>query len=115
MNLASFPWIIATIIFVLLIVYLVASKGKKHKMDFRSLFILGICLMPVGIATDNYALITLGFLYMILGLANKKNWKEKPDWNKLSKKQKRFKLWILFFFGLIVLGLFILLLVVGNV
>ena len=57
---------------------------KAQDMDYKTFFILGACFLPAGIAMSlssgeiSYnALTVLGFIYMILGIANKDKWKTK--------------------------------------
>ena len=84
-----FPIIaIITVIFLTLgiLVVLIAIKMKKEgkypEPDYRAFFILGICLLPMGIVfvtTVNPGFMGftgLGAIYMIIGLAHRDKWKK---------------------------------------
>jgi len=70
-------------------------KGQKVKPDYRVFFTLGIMWLPIGIATDNPGLWGMGAIFMILGLANRKKWKEEPKWSELSPERRRIRLIII--------------------
>ena len=77
------------------------SKTRNEQMDtdYRVFFILGISLLPIGIATDNPGMWGIGAVFLLLGLANRDKWKAEPNWSELDpEKRKR----IVFF---IILGL----------
>jgi hypothetical protein len=64
----------------LLVIFLVKTKGKiePRDIDYRTFFIIGVAFFPVGIATRNPGLWSLGLIFMILGAVNRDKWsKEK--------------------------------------
>ena len=72
----------------LILVVAVAMKrrkeGKYPEPDYRAFFVLGICLLPMGVvfvtAINNpgfIGFIGLGAFFMILGLANRDKWKKR--------------------------------------
>ena len=84
-----FPIIVFITVIVLalgIIVLFIALKRKKEgkypEPDYRAFFILGICLLPIGIvfiSTVNPGFIGftgLGLIYMIIGLAHRDKWKK---------------------------------------
>lgn len=71
------------------------NKGQKIEPDYRVFFSLGIMWLPIGIATDNPGLWGMGAIFMILGLANRKKWKEEPKWSELSPERRRIRLIII--------------------
>jgi flagellar basal body-associated protein FliL len=79
------------------------TRNEQTEIDYRVFFILGISLLPVGIATDNPGMWGIGAVFLILGLVNRDKWKAEPKWSELDpEKRKR----IVFF---IILGLAMLL------
>jgi len=74
-------------------IFLVArNKGTKMEPDYRVFFILGITWLPLGISTDNAALLAMGIIFMVMGLVNRKKWKEQAKWSELSPEKKRAKM-----------------------
>jgi hypothetical protein len=79
------------------------TRNEQTEIDYRVFFILGISLLPVGIATDNPGMWGIGAVFLVLGLVNRDKWKAEPKWSELDpEKRKR----IVFF---IILGLAMLL------
>lgn len=77
-------------------------------MDYRTLFILGIVWLPLGIATDNKAFLVVSLILLVLSLANRKEWnKNDRSWKDLSLKQKNIKL--------VIVGVLFLILIIGVV
>ena len=87
-------WLIIAVLVMLLLLGIVFFAVKKKKpMDYYNLFTIGIIWTIIGIPLKNYILSALGLIFMIVGIVNKKRWKEthKP-WNKLPKKERKYKL-----------------------
>jgi len=70
-------------IIVLVIALKKKKEGKYPEPDYRAFFILGTCLLPVGvplwISTNNPGLLGisgLGAVYIIIGLAHRDKWKK---------------------------------------
>ena len=90
-----FTALIAIAIITLIISLMVAKKNIKEKRetDYRALFIIGICFLPMGviaITTENpgfYGMSALGLIYMAVGLAKRDKWKDSVP---VDAKQKRF-------------------------
>lgn len=91
-------------IFILVISLLIGGillfryTGKKHEVDYYSLFIMGLIFLPFGImlavSTDNlglFGIAALGLIYLITGLKNKNKWKKPKKWNQLNKEEKKTK------------------------
>ncbi len=109
-------WVIlGTLVLFSLGIILLVKKGKKRKINYYNFFIIGIVWMGAGIAlgvsSKNYALFIMGLVFMIMGLAHKKEWKqniadEKKRWKSMSRKDKK-RLMIIkgILIGLVVLGL----------
>lgn len=95
----AMPWIMISIgiLLVLLgVVAVIVKRKTKRPVDYRAFFIMGVVWLPLGVIFDNYAFTVMGIVFMVLGLAHKKEWKKnhKP-WSKMSKQEKRLKLWII--------------------
>jgi len=87
-------WILVSIAVVIVVlgilaIFFIKAKEGKHKVDYYSLFIIGVIWVAVGILLNNSALWILGFVFFAIGLANKDKWKKnKTDWKKITKKQR---------------------------
>ena len=95
-----FAIFIIVVILALLFVWGVRSGGiKKRPTDYRTLFIIGICWVPLGIPLKNYAFTLMGLVFMVIGLAHHKEWdKNVVRWKDLTEKEKKFKIlliWVL--------------------
>ena len=91
---SSIPWVIISIgVFIVLLgilTVLMLRRKKRMPTDYYSIFILGICLIPVGIPTGNYAISLLGLIYAIIGLKNRGKWKKNRfNWKKMKKDDRR--------------------------
>ncbi|MCK5624753.1 hypothetical protein KAI04_02845 [Candidatus Pacearchaeota archaeon] len=82
--------LVAIVVLGILAIFFIKAKEGKHKVDYYSLFIMGIIWLVVGILLENSALWILGTLFFAFGLANKDKWKKnKMNWKKITKKQKK--------------------------
>ena len=80
---------VSIVILGILAIFFIKADEGKHKVDYYSLFIMGVIWLVVGIPLDNSFLWILGIIFFIVGLANKDKWKKnKTDWKKVTKKQK---------------------------
>jgi len=88
--------VLIVLIAVLLVVFMVrsASRNKEEKRipNYRTLFILGVTWLPIGIATKNPGLWGMGVVFMIIGAVNKNKWGKETKWVDLSPEAKRIKL-----------------------
>jgi len=97
---------IAILILVGFVIAIIASSIKRkenRKPNYKLFFIIGICWVPVGIATQNYVFMVAGLAFMILGLMKKKEWKDQPKWEELSPAEKKMKLALITFLALILI------------
>ena len=83
--------VIATLILLLLVVFLIRLRHKKVETDYRTLFIIGVIWIPLGISTGNPGLWGMGLVMMIAGAVNKDKWKEPQRWADLPAEQKKVK------------------------
>jgi phosphate starvation-inducible membrane PsiE len=90
---STIPWILISIaVFIIILGFLVflLARKKRRPTDYYSIFILGICLIIVGIPSGNYAISLLGLIYVIFGLKNKHLWKKNRfNWKKLNKSERK--------------------------
>jgi flagellar basal body-associated protein FliL len=104
----AIPWIMISVAVILVAVGVIVflfTRKKKRPIDYYAIFILGICLLPVGIPTGNYAISALGIIYMVLGLVHKKDWKKnRPNWKKMSKSEKNFQIAIIIVLVVLLIG-----------
>ena len=97
--------IILVALFVLIaVITIINNKKYNHKPKFKIFFIIGICWIPLGVATKNPVFSAVGLLFMILGLINKKKWKEEPKWSELPPEIRKMKLILILIISLIFLG-----------
>ncbi|VVB74463.1 Uncharacterised protein [Candidatus Tiddalikarchaeum anstoanum] len=82
---------IVGLVIILLGLFLIIIKfgmKKKTPVDYYSIFIMGVIWLIIGIPLNNSALWELGFIFTIIGLVNKDNWrKDRYDWSKLSRAE----------------------------
>ncbi|MFH0951428.1 MAG: Gmad2 immunoglobulin-like domain-containing protein [bacterium] len=95
LNNPAYSWImgvVAVIVIIIAIIYLILSwRGQQREIDYRTLFIMGICWLPVGIVMDSIILWGLGIVLVIVGLGNKKRWAQSTKWQDLPSGQRNFK------------------------
>ena len=106
------PWV-TTAVLVLLLLLLVAYRFKKEKRetDYRFLFRIGVMWLAIGLAYpfvlrrpfELSALIILGLIFTIAGLANKSKW-DKPRRALTEREEKIQNTIIKALVGLIILG-----------
>ena len=98
-------WIVlGVLVLFLLIAAFALQKKKKRKPDYYVFFIMGLIWLPFGIIMDNSVLWIMGLLFMIVGLAHKKEWKKnRLTWDKLDKNEKKIRAALIIFLALLVL------------
>ena len=109
---SAIPWILITlgiflILFAALFVVLLKKRKKKIPPDYFVFFILGLIWLPTGIAMGNYALAAMGLIFMIIGLVNKKKWKQnRRTWKDMEPFEKKMMFIVMIaLFVLVILGL----------
>lgn len=93
-------FVILMIVFALLIIgsailFVITQKKKKQPPNYRAFFILGICWIPAGIAIKNYGLLAAGIIFTVIGLINRKKWRQEKKWSELTPAEKRLKIILL--------------------
>ena len=109
-------WMIGVILALLIlfgiIAIIMAKKGKKRPTDYYNLFFMGVIWLPFGVlmwfmnkeSSLGTIFSIIGFLYIIIGLAHKKEWKKNhKSWKKLSNKEKKMKRIIIIILTLLLL------------
>ncbi|MBW2977321.1 hypothetical protein KY331_00600 [Candidatus Woesearchaeota archaeon] len=108
------PWILISIAVLLLLFAVVAILiRKKHKTppDYYNLFIIGMMWVVIGIPLKNHVLWSMGFVFMIAGLVNKKDWKKnKRRWKDMDKDERLISIIVTILLGVLVLLGFVVLL-----
>ena len=101
-------WILISIAILILLFAVIAIINKrkaKRPTDYYSLFLIGIIWLAIGIPVNNYVLWSLGILFTIVGLVNKKKWKEnRVTWKDLSPEERKLKKWIIVILGILLLA-----------
>lgn len=98
---------IAAVIALVAIIYLVlVAKGKitRSEPDYRQLFTIGLVFLPMGIGSDNHVFLIFSLVFMSVGLANKKKWKEQPKLSELPPAQRKLRIALIVALGFLVLA-----------
>ena len=101
--------IISFLIFFVLVgaLYWVIVESKKNKRqltDFYAMFLMGIVWVPISILLKNYALMTTGILFILIGLFNKSEWKKDVhEWKNISVKERKLIIKLIIILGIILL------------
>jgi hypothetical protein len=105
-------WVILGLLILFgIIAIIVKRKGKKVPTDYYTLFIVGVTWLPFGILIWYFGNVSLGnfftilgLVYLVMGLVHKKEWKKNhKGWDKLSEKERGFKIWTTIILGIIFL------------
>ena len=88
---------------VIAIIATIIKRKENRKPNYKILFIIGICWVPLGIATQNFVFIIVGLTFLIFGLFNRKSWKNQPKWEELSQAEKKIKIALIIFLALILI------------
>lgn len=108
-------WVLISILVLLILfgvffVLLVKRKKlPKREPDYFIWFILGICGVGAGISlgttSNNWGIFIMGIIFMIMGLAHKKDWKKNHvRYKDLTPMEKRVKIWTILIMGFLILA-----------
>ena len=89
-----------------LIAVLITFKSKrKHEPDYYNFFIIGIIWTAFGIIFKEMSFFfIIGLVFLALGLVNKDKWKKnRKTWNKLTKSERKVRIWVITILGLLCL------------
>ena len=120
---STIPWIMITIgVLIILLgivaIYVYRTKGKKHKTDYYTFFIMGIIWTIFGIIfyEEMSFFLIMGIAFMIIGLANKDKWeKNHKTWKQSSKSEKKLKIIIMALGIVLLVGIIVFFLVEKGV
>ena len=67
------------------VIFVLVNRGeKKRETNYRTLFVMGIILLPIGLIFDFTVFSILGPVYILIGLVNRDKWgKQTPKTDKL--------------------------------
>ncbi len=65
-------WVI--LLFLIVFLLLLSTKKIKVVLNYRTLFFIGLILMPVGIVANSSAFLALSSIYILYGLVNSHRW-----------------------------------------
>ena len=88
------------------VVLLRKGKISNTEPDYRTLFIMGVIFTGAGVSI-NMGVSAFGVILMIVGIANRKKWKEQPKFSEMSPGQKKLKIVALVLLGTLVLASFV--------
>ncbi len=93
MNIWLILMIAIAIIIIGLLVFMIITRRKTEQTpNYRSWLFIGICWIPLGIATKNLFFYIMGMVFIIVSLVNKNKWREEKKWIDLSPAEKRLKI-----------------------
>jgi hypothetical protein len=81
-------FIVALVTVGFMIFLTVTRRKRTQTTNFRALLLVGFSFIPVGIATKNYLLWLIGFLFIFVSLINRKQWKIEKRWQELPVSEK---------------------------
>ena len=88
------------------VVLLRKGKISNTEPDYRTLFIMGVIFTGAGVSI-NMGVSAFGVILMIVGIANRKKWKEQPKFSEMSPGQKKLKIVALVLLGILVFAGFV--------
>ena len=88
--------------------YYFRGRGQAFVPDYRTLFILGIAWIPIGISSGNYLFVIVGIILMVASGVNKDKWKEIPGWSAMPLGEKIIKIFVIsILLGLVIAGILV--------
>jgi prolipoprotein diacylglyceryltransferase len=92
-------------VIILAIVAIVGQRKTRRPPDYRTLFIMGVIWLAIGIPIKSYAMSALGLILAALGLANRKRWKEtSTKWGDWTREEKMLKVFLIVVLSVLVIG-----------
>ena len=67
------------------VIFVLVNRGeKKRETNYKTIFIMGLGLLPIGLIFDFMIFSILGAVYILIGLVNRDKWgKQTPKTDKL--------------------------------
>ncbi|MBC8383979.1 MAG: hypothetical protein H8E57_00505 [Candidatus Cloacimonetes bacterium] len=100
------PIILIILVFILLIALaavFVSKRKYNHKVNYRLLFILGVCWIPIALSTKNPIFMACSFIFMIIGITNRKKWNNQPRWSELPPGIRKMRIILMIVLVLVLL------------
>lgn len=107
---SAIPWIligvgIIIILFAVIFALLVRKRKKYRGPDYYTFFIMGILWIPIGLAMKNYFLFAFGLVLMIVGLVNRKKWKQnRTSWKEMDKSERKLTIIVIILLALVLVA-----------
>jgi hypothetical protein len=105
MGMDSTSWVLIAIAVLIVVMGVVAlwvrKNGGARKTNYKTLFIIGISWIPLGLATDNSAFWVIGMVLVGVGLVNKNKWEDEKGWQELNPKERKLKITAISFLTLL--------------
>jgi drug/metabolite transporter (DMT)-like permease len=104
---------LALFVLIAAIAIIIKKKSGRARLpeDYYTLFIIGVAWLPIGIlmwvigdASIVNVFTLIGFIFLVIGLSHKSEWKKRK---RLSERERKFKIWavvgivVLFLIGLV--------------
>ncbi|MBU4536603.1 Gmad2 immunoglobulin-like domain-containing protein [Patescibacteria group bacterium] len=78
-----------TLLFLIVFAYLTTRDGKNNSnCNYKSIFMVGVTWLPLGIAVDVITFSILGLIFLIIGIINKDKWNNEKNNQGLGSKSK---------------------------
>jgi len=108
----TMPWLMIAILILIIVLgifaVITARKNKRRPPDYYAFFWIGLIWTIVGLPLyreGNFAFLAMGIIFLIVGLANKDKWeKNRVRWGDLTEGEKKLKMGIIIFLGLLILA-----------
>lgn len=108
----AFPWILFSIVILILIFGVLAilvakNRGKKHKPDYYTFFIMGVIWTAFGIIFrgEMTFFLIMGLAFLAIGLINKDKWKSnRRRWGDMDKGERKLMMCVSIILGILVLA-----------
>jgi hypothetical protein len=97
--------LILILVIILAVVAIFVQRKTKRPPDYRTFFMVGVIWLAIGIPFKSYAMSALGLILAVLGLANRKKWKEtSTKWGELTREEKMVKVFLIVVLSVLVIG-----------
>lgn len=82
--------------FIIILAIFLLKRWRQGKIakepNYRTLFILGVAFIPLGLWMDNDVFFVVGIVFLIMGIANVEKWKDTfASSKKVGEKAKKIK------------------------
>lgn len=84
-----------TIALLLVSVFVLKSSDGKRKIDYRTLFILGVVWIPIGLAIGNHIVWIIGLALLTIGLMKKDKWEKQKPLSELDTSERKLRVALL--------------------